>query len=451
MNGVAQQLAAAQLAAAARAALGPARRCGGASSLSRFVVVGRVGETDVSEDLFVVEEDPPVRRVMKRIHGRVAGDARWRRALSDAVPALVATPPGVATLVDAGVDDEERLCLVLEAPRVLPRWLAAPRSAPEAAHLALAAAAVAAAFDGVHRRPLTREGVDVAAAALGAGDAEPAARVLVRDAGIPAWPSPPPRGGARAAEGAAQEVLALVDAWGFAAAHAGLEGRPAFDALRRIAAPALPARTGALAPADARRFLGALRDPDVDELLRVQAALAVSRAPGCEGRAGEGAVAAALVASLNEPLAWLPRVALELLSSWPSPFGLRVDGHGLLRMCPHPIARADVVTELGGAAVLRWCPDCDSEVVLPQCVSALASRSDAAAALTGVDERDEVAVVDGHRRFPLWRGQSLSLGGALALVNAGGGRVVLRRLTLPGDVELQLFRPGQRVHAGGDT
>ena len=80
--------------------------------------------------------------------------------------------------------------------------------------------------------------------------------------------------------------------------------------------------------------------------------------------------------TLNEPLRSLPFVARELLADRLVPVALCIDAStGLLRRCRHDWASTEVVKELGGAGVERWCPDCDARVTLPQSIEAFAGRS----------------------------------------------------------------------------
>ena len=233
--------------------------------------------------------------------------------------------------------------------------------------------------------------------------------------------------------------------------------RAAFDALARAALPEQPWRTRPVGVGDVRRHLGTLSDSDVVEVDRVKAALTLSRARGYDDE-----IVDLLVRALNEPLAWLPRVAVEILRDWPKPFGLRVDGNGLLRRCPHPWALTEVVTELGGSGVERHCPDCDARVVLPQCAGVLADRCEAARTFVAdLEQRDAVIVREPHRHGHLWRGDALALGegigggygyataAAVELVNAGRGVVYVRRRRLPGENEIELFGDGAQIVVAG--
>lgn len=403
----------------------------------RYVAVGRVGETTISEDVWVVDDAGAERKLLRRIFPAVSSHGGWRKALATAAPFLAQPPSsGIASLLEVGLDDEQRLCLVFTAQRALPRWLAAPRTFAEAARFALdAVAVVEPTVDmlGGARAPLETADVDIDVD----GD------VIVAGAGVPALP--PELGGAR--EGPlslATSAAQLVAGWGFPLPRHVVDPRAAYDVIARAALPDLPWRTRPPGIAEARRHLDALSDSDVDELARVQAALTLSRTHGLEEE-----VVRLLVRCLNEPLAWLPCIAVEILSDWPAPFGIRLDEQGMLRRCPHPWASTEIVSELGGSSVERHCPDCDARVVLPQSIGAWASRCHAARAFVDSwDERDPIEIFEPGWRRPLWRGQSLHLGGAVDLVNIGGNRLCLRRRTLPGEREIEAFLPGARVRFG---
>ena len=404
-----------------------------AGPISRYVVVARAGTTPVSDDVWVVDVDAPERRLMKRIFPAVSKNGAWRKALAGAVPFLAEPTAGIAPLLEIGVDAEDRLCLVFAEKRAVPRGLSTPRQINEAARLAIEAAAIVEACTevfGAARAPVAVADVEIDLD----GD------VFIRNAGVPAATTSAERASSTAA---AETARALVEEWGFRLSPRLEEPRVVYDYLARNAAPDLPWRTRSPGIGDARRALDALGDSDVPELERVRSALFLARASGLEEE-----VVRLLVRALNEPLAWLPRVAIEILSEWPIPFGLRVDDNGLLRRCAHAWAATEVVTELGGAAIERHCPDCDARVVLPQSAGVLASRCEVARAFVDVEQRDPVDVIEPGRRYPLWRGQALLLGGAVEIVNIGLGRLCMRRRTLPGENEVEPFLPGARVRVG---
>jgi hypothetical protein len=401
-----------------------------------YVAVGRVGETLISEDLWVVDDVSPERKLMRRIFPGVSAHGGWRKAFASIAPFLAQPSRGVAALIETGLDDEQRLCLVFAAHRPLPRWLAAPRTFAEAARFALDAVAVVeptVVTLGAARAPLEPTDVDIDL------DGE----VVVAGAGVPALP--PELGGAREGpHSLATAAAQLVAGWGFPLPHHVHDPRAAYDVLARAAAPDLPWRTRPPGIAEARRHLEALADSDVDEIARVHAALTLSRARGLEQE-----VVRLLVRCLNEPLAWLPGIAAEILSDWPEPFGVRVDDNGMLRRCPHRWASTEIVSELGGSSIERHCPDCDARVVLPQSIGTWAKQCEAARAFVDSwDERDPIEIVEPGDRRPLWRGQALHLGGAVDLINIGGNRLCLRRRTLPGEREIEAFLPGARVRFG---
>lgn len=330
------------------------------SPLDRFVVVGALGDVAAGTDLLAVEPRVPERRVLRRLFSSVGA----RRAVLERLrEERVSTR--APRILDIAEDREKRVCLVLEdAPR-MPWELARPRNASEAALLALDV--LRAVVEAERARDYAAETVTVDDVHLDLQGA-----VQLRGMWPPRVAHDDHRAEQRGPDVLVQDIVQLVTRWGFGPLPLQQQTpRHLEEVLRRMMPHVRPPRWSPPLIGDARRLLDVLTDADEPEKERCVAAYRLACVPSLFEETN-----ALLVRALNEPLRRLPFVARDVLADRAVPIGLFVDrATGLLRRCPHDWAATEIVEELGGAALERFCPDCDARVALPQSIETFAGRS----------------------------------------------------------------------------
>lgn len=329
------------------------------TSVDRFVAIGSLGESWVGTDLLVVEAGVAERRVMRRLYSNVSG----RRDVLEGLRQQQQSSTREPRILEIAPDAEGRLCVIFRDFARMPWELARPRNQSEAA--LLAHDVLRTVTDNERTRDYIGRSVDV--------------DVLFVDLhGVPGlrtlWPPRIADATWQSEKGDAAliaDIVGLVSRLGFGPvvlAHHSVRGLE--DALRRMIPHARPPRWSPPMMADARRLLDVLTDADQKEPDRIVAAYRLATVPSLVEE-----LTALLVHALNEPLPRLPFVARELLADRLVPIPLHVDrSTGLLRKCPHEWATTEIVEELGGATVERFCPDCDAPVTLPQTLEAFAGR-----------------------------------------------------------------------------
>jgi hypothetical protein len=330
------------------------------SAIDRFVVIGALGDVAAGTDLLAVEPGVPERRVLRRLFSSVGA----RRAVVERLreDRLSTRAPRI---LDIANDREGRTCVVLEdAPR-MPWEMARPRNTSEAALLALDV--LRTVVDALRPADYTRGTIDVDSVHL---DQQGAAQLRAL------WPPrvahDDHRGEERGPDALVGDVVALITRWGFGpiplqqqTVH-NLE-----EVLRRMVPHVRPPRWSPPLIGDARRLLDVLTDADQPEKERCVAAYRLACVPSLRDE-----TVSLLVRALNEPLPRLPFVARDVLADRLIPVPLFIDkSTGLLRRCPHDWATTEIVEELGGAALERFCPDCDARVALPQSIETFEGRS----------------------------------------------------------------------------
>ena len=330
--------------------------------VGRFVVIGALGPSAAGEDLLVVEPGVPERRVLRRLWSNVGG----RRAVLERLHEARSAPSvGAPRVLEVGTDAEQRVCVVLEDKPRMPWPLAQPRNSAEAA--LLAHDVLRAVLDVERPRTYARGTVEAGHVHLDVQGA-----VGLRSL----WPPRVAPEGWNAGEAGEEhlviDIAALVQHWSTGPLPLGRRTlRDLENILRRMEPHVRPARWSPPLLADARGLLDVLTDADRKQPERIEAAYRLACVPSLAEETG-----VLLVRALNEPLERLPHVARDLLAERMVPMPLWVDASsGLLRRCPHEWAATEIVQELGGASVERYCADCDARVTLPQTLEVFAGRS----------------------------------------------------------------------------
>lgn len=337
----------------------PPPACEDSAPMDRFVVIGALGDVAAGTDLLAVEPGVPERRVVRRLFSSVSG----RRAVLERLreERLSTRAPRI---LDITIDRERRTCVVMEdAPR-MPWEMARPRNASEAALLALDT--LRALLDAARPADYARGTIDVDSVHL-----DIAGAVQVR--GL--WPphvAHDDDATSRGPERLVDDIVMLITRWGFGPLPLQQPTvRNLEEVLRRMVPHVRPPRWSPPMIGDARRLLDVLTDADQPEADRCVAAYRLSCVPSLRDE-----TVSLLVRALNEPLPRLPFVARDVLADRSVPVALFIDkATGLLRRCPHEWATTEIVEELGGAALERFCPDCDARVALAQTIETFIGRS----------------------------------------------------------------------------